>query len=245
MPSYWGEGDPGWDEEEDGERTYRPPKASQFHYSLPFHVLPPPESISHHESVQFSDRIPQPPTFLPPQTASVPRGLLGLLLGHRARPASAPEPRLTLEQQQEASAYRGQHVLALIVSALREIGVRRVYCRYDGGGDEGFAWLDHAETQSGERLAPTLLARRLGKTSLLRRGIDAGLWPRRRVMRAQQLRDIADMQFADECAARLLGGGFGTGEMLLYGALTVDLDTCTIADDRDASPVTRHFTIEA
>jgi hypothetical protein len=244
MPFYWGEGDPGWDEEEDGERQGRPPKASQFRYWLPFHLLPPPESIGHHESVQFSDQIPPPPAFPLPQASFGPRGLLGLLLGHRAGPP-APTPRLTLEQQQELSAYRQQHMLALVVAALREIGVRRVYCRYDGGDDEGFAWLDHAETRSGERLVPDLVARRLRRTGLLQRGIDAPLWHRRRVTRTREVRDILDMQFAGECAGRLLGMGFGTGAMLLYGAFTVDLDTCIIADDPNADPVTRHFTIEA
>jgi hypothetical protein len=241
MPFYWGEGDAGWDEEEG--RQGRPPQASQFRYSQPFHVLAPPQSIGHHESVQFSDQLPQPPAVPFWRAAHGPRSLLGLLLGQQARPP-APTPSLTLEQHQEVEAYHRQHMLALVVSALRETGVRRVYCRYDGGSDEGFAWLDHAETQSGERLAPDLLARQLGRTDLLQRGIDAGLWHRRRVTRTQELRDIADMQFAGECAARLLGMGFGTGAMLLYGALTVYLDTCTIADDPNASPVTRHFTIE-
>jgi hypothetical protein len=244
MPYYWGEGDPGWNEEEEGgEHEHRLPKASQFRYSLPFHLLPPPESIGQHESVQFSDQIPPRPAFPIPEATPQTRSFLDHLLGRRAGPP-APAPRLTLEQQQEASAYRHQYMLALVVAALREIGVRRVYCRCDGGNDEGFAWLDHAETRSGERFAPDLLARRLAATKLLEHAVDAKLWHRRRLTRAQGLGDIADRAFASDCAGRLLGGGFGTGRMLLYGAFTVDLDACTIVDDRNAEPVVRNIDIE-
>src|SRR5262245_6071452 len=42
--------------------------------------------------------------------------------------------------------------LAIVVRALQEIGGQRAYCRYDGGHDEGFAWLDSIELRDGARI---------------------------------------------------------------------------------------------
>jgi hypothetical protein len=49
--------------------------------------------------------------------------------------------------------------------ALKASGVAKVYCRYDGGNDEGFAWVDHAELGSGERLDTAALAKRRSPTA--------------------------------------------------------------------------------
>jgi hypothetical protein len=46
------------------------------------------------------------------------------------------------------------------------------------------------------------------------------------------------------CASRLLGRGYGTGPFWLYGAFTVDLDACTLVDDRNAGPVVQNIDIE-
>src|SRR5262245_26668669 len=51
--------------------------------------------------------------------------------------------------------------LAIVVPALREVGVRRAYCRYDGGHDEGFAWLDSIELKDGERIPADAVIQRL------------------------------------------------------------------------------------
>ena len=34
-----------------------------------------------------------------------------------------------------------------------DLDVVRIYGRYDGGNDEGFAWLDHAITRDGRKLS--------------------------------------------------------------------------------------------
>jgi hypothetical protein len=242
MPYAFGEDDPGWrqGDEDDEAYVYRPPSASQFRY------LPPPELGGAPDPVHFSDRIPVAATSYPAQPAPAAQGFgpIAMFFGFR-RMAPPPAPRLTSEQQQAERARQGQHAVALVVAALREIGVRRVYCRYDGGEDEGFAWIDHAELRSGERLAPDQLYARLARTRLPRNLIDARLWRRHGWWAATQLGRFADLYFALELAAKLLGGGYGDGPLLLYGAFTVDLDACTITDDRNADPVTRHFTIEA
>ena len=233
MPYYFGEGDPGWNE--DGEDEYRPPKVAQFRY------LPPPDVGGPPGPVRFSD---QPPAASPlPRAAPPTPSLLDRLLGRRP-PPSPPAPRLTWEEQQQEQERRGQHALALFVAALREIGARRVYGRYDGGNDEGFAWLDHVELRSGDRLAADEVTSRLAATSLVERLADADLWHRRRWTTAQDVRELVDFTLAPVLAARLLGGGYGTGPFCLYGAFTVDLDACTIVDDPDAAPVVRNFTIE-
>jgi hypothetical protein len=50
-----------------------------------------------------------------------------------------------------------------------------------------------------------------------------------------ELKDILEFSLPEEWAALLLGEGFGTGPFSMYGAFTVDLETLTIHDDRDAS----------
>jgi hypothetical protein len=238
MPYCFGEGDPGW-HRGDEAYVYRPPNASQFRY------LPPPELGGRPDPVRFSDRVPDPPTSYPAQPAPAAEGpsLMAELFGLRRR-LPPPAPRLTPEQQQAERTRHGQHAIALVVAALREIGAWRIYCRYDGGDDEGFAWLDLAEMRSGERLASDQLYVRLARTRLLGNLVDAQLWRRHGWWAATELRRFADVYFALELAAKLLGGGYGTGPLLLYGAFTVDLDACTIVDDRNAAPVTSHFTIE-
>jgi hypothetical protein len=47
----------------------------------------------------------------------------------------------------------------------------------------------------------------------------------------------------DEWASMLRGDGFGTGEYSMYGAFTVDLETCAIIDDRNADPIVENIRI--
>jgi len=48
-----------------------------------------------------------------------------------------------------------------LLLALKAAGVVKVYCQYDGGNDEGFAWVEHAELVTGERLDLIALGQRL------------------------------------------------------------------------------------
>jgi len=125
--------------------------------------------------------------------------------------------------------------------ALKASGIAKVYCRYDGGSDEGFAWVEHAELGTGERLDPTALA-----TRLIANGISV---PKRRPWQKgwsdeQMVQEMLDFPLAVNWAAALLGGrSFGTGPWM-YGAFVADLVKKTITDDPKANPVVRNIAIE-
>jgi hypothetical protein len=132
---------------------------------------------------------------------------------------------------------------ALVVSELRAIGARRAYGRYDGGNDEGFAWLDSVETQAG-RVDAAALAETLLAGPLLEKACPPGLLSRSdRWSKQEQLRRFVLDRVCDEWASMLLGRGYGTGEYSMYGAFTVDLEACTITDDREADPVVQNIEI--
>jgi hypothetical protein len=158
-----------------------------------------------------------------------------------AEPASAPG-----EPPHEE---RGQRAFAFAVAELRKAGVRRLYCRYDGGHDEGFSWLDRAEMTDGARLDADALFRRLYETGLLDRIYAAGMMRSRVAISRhfsdqQRLVHFLDGDLFSEWASMLLGGrGYGTGQMSMYGAFTVDLEACTITDDRNADVVVKHIGI--
>jgi hypothetical protein len=234
------------------------PRVAQFHYT--------PASFRR-RPVCFSDQ-PPPPRGTPerrrslldrllrrgPRISSWERSLRGAerrarRMGDASLAQSYAALRDARKQNEQEWQRRGQQTLALVVPALRGIGVRYAYCRYDGGGDEGFAWLDHVVLGSGDWLTADQAAARLAETGAKPWPEDGDATPTKLGDRdgeaAAAWRDGALTPFADECASRLLGNGFGTGEHLLYGAFTVDLDACTIADDPNADPIVRNIQIEA
>jgi hypothetical protein len=236
-----------------------PPKVSQFHYT--------PASFRR-RPVRFSDRPPAPPG----AAARRPSQLDRLLLRAPRRPSwelglrraerrarrmgdvslaqSYAGLRVARTQDEQAWQRRGQQTLALAVAALRGIGARSAYCRYDGGNDEGFAWLDHVVHGSGDRLPAEGAAARLAGTGAEPWPEDSDAPPHEPCAEgarnpASLWRDGLLTSFACECARRLLGSNYGLGPTLLYGAFTVDLEACTIADDPGATPVVRTIQIEA
>ena len=206
---------------------YEPPapRPDQFIY------LPPPDFGGAREPVRFSIVPLDGPMGLRR------RGLLDRLFGEPAPAYKAPRSR----KQGEENA---QRLFALMVPALRDLGVRRLYCRYDGGNDEGFAWLDGCETNDGQRMNADALVRKLSATRIMGRlcavgvaGGGLGLTDRK------QLRAIIRDWLVREWAIILLGHGYGTGEYSMFGAFTVDLEACTISDDPGAEAVARHIRI--
>ena len=233
MPNVFGEGFPGWEELDD-----RPLRPGQFVY------LPPPDFTGMPEPVRFGDRPPatpvrplsSPPPAPPPAPAP---SLLDRLLGRRR---IAPSQRAEREREEDL---RSEHWVALLATGLREIGARRAYCRYDGGNDEGFAWLDHVEMKTGERLSPEEIGRRLAESNLLERLVAANLmWSDSLQAPEEAVRSIVRDTLAVEYAVMLLGKGFGTGPYFMYGAFTVDLDACTILDDRNAEPIVENIRLK-
>jgi hypothetical protein len=141
------------------------------------------------------------------------------------------------KRQAKEAARRRQQLFSVVVPALRQLGGRRVHCVYDGGNDEGFAWFGSLETLDAE-LSLDELCQRLAGTGVVDQLEEAG-WLQHSTDNSRTeldaLRDVFEYSLPEEWAALLLGESFGTGPFSMYGAFTVDLETLTIRDDRDAS----------
>jgi len=136
-----------------------------------------------------------------------------------------------------------QRTFAFAVPELRKAGVKRLYCRYDGGHDEGFAWLDRVEMTDGGWLDVGAISERLFDDGLLDRVCDAGIMIPSSSSDRAEVRYFLDDWLVNEWAVMLMGDAYGTGEYSMYGAFTVDLEACTITDDRNADPVVQNIKI--
>lgn len=136
-------------------------------------------------------------------------------------------------------------VSRVVIPALVEVGIRRIYCRYDGGQDEGFAWLDFAELDGGNRLSQDNVLELLTGTGLTEDLVN-GEFVREPATIAPDkiLENIIRYWVCDEWASWLLGRGFGTGEYTMYGAFLVDLENGTIVDDDRAEPIVENIEID-
>src|SRR5262245_45952794 len=75
------------------------------------------------------------------------------------------------------------------------------------GNDEGFAWVDHAELGTGERLDPTALAARLIANGI---SVPKRMPWHKSLSDEQVVQEMLDFSLAVNWAAALLGGpGFG------------------------------------
>lgn len=212
-----------------------PPRADQFVY------LPAPDYSGVRGEVRFSWDPPVDPDGAQ-QGGTRPKGIFERFFG--AWSGSAPQQSQSQEEVSRRILFRRQQSFAVMIPLLRELGVRRVYCRYDGGSDEGFAWIDHAELAGGERLDLTTVVTRLAEPAMMRRIDEAGFAERPARRSAQDhVKDVLELWVATEWAAMLLGAGYGTGEHSLYGAFTADLETGTITDDPAAAPVVQNITL--
>ena len=120
---------------------------------------------------------------------------------------------------------------------LRELGATAVRVQYDGGCDEGFAYLASAETAEGELSIDDLIARWSdgGEANELPAPTRFVLLQSETTSGVDRLRWAAD-EFADALAQRFLGQGYGTGEYEMFGEFVADLRTGTFTDLRDAAP---------
>jgi len=181
-------------------------------------------------------------------------GVLQRLLGPQ-RPASAPSPAQAAHRQKRERAQsewgkRWERTCAIMIPALQQIGGRQVYCRYDGGNDEGFAWFDSLALRDNLRIDLDAVARRLYDSQVHETLRAAGV----------ELEDTFKLGGSDgpseqgvlksfvellcnDWATLLLGRGYGTGEYSMFGAFTVDLEARTITDDPRADPVVQNISI--
>jgi hypothetical protein len=212
-----------------------PPPAPPRRRSL-LDILPSPR----HRRLRLAVRLLLVVTLLALALAWLIRhGWRRILLGWRHLTGS-PQPTthvyttMVLQPQRDPG-QRRQQLFAVAIPELRKAGVRRAYCRYDGGHDEGFAWPDYFDMQDGGRISPRDLAGRLRGAGF------ADRFPARHAFGETDLDVLRRLSF--EWASLLLGNGYGTGEYSMYGAFTVDLEACTIVDDRSADAVVENIRI--
>jgi hypothetical protein len=228
-----------------------PPRADQFVYMTRAEYLGEAASARFSILPLSAPAKPEPPI---PEAPGRPvqgerRSLLNRLFG-RTRSAGEPQEvqKWVAESMRQArlQQQRTQQLFSVMVPALRTLGVRRAYCRYDGGNDEGFSWLDHYETQAGERIDADTLVKQLhdmGVHDQLRaagfKDHLPGVSPDQKMA---ELKTFACVWLISDWACVLLGN-YGTGEYTMYGAFTVDLDECTVTDDPGARPIVENIQI--
>jgi hypothetical protein len=181
-------------------------------------------------------------------------GFLQRLLGSQ-RPASAPSPAQAAHREKRDRAQREweqrwERTCAIMIPALLQIGGRRVYCRYDGGNDEGFAWFDSLELQDNQRIDLNAVARRLYDIQVHEtlRAADVELRDPFMLSGSDSPSEQGAVKsfvelLCNDWATLLLGRGYGTGEYSMFGAFTVDLEARTITDDPRADPVVQNISI--
>lgn len=216
--------------EDDEDFEPPPPRPEQFAY------LAPPDFGGAREPVRFVD----PSAGIAVQSnVSAPEkpSFLQRIVGSLGRGQSNPPPPIVDDY--------GREIMRVLLPALREIGIRRLYCRYDGGNDEGFSWLDHGATVTGEIFDFETLLEKLAANGVDEKvprqpfvlHLSAGTSP----SPADLLRDNLRYALSDVWATLLLGRGFGTGEYSMFGAFVVDLEQCMVVDDPDADPIVENI----
>jgi hypothetical protein len=133
-------------------------------------------------------------------------------------------------------AVKAEGEAARFAAEMRTLGTVRVYIRYDGGNDEGFAWFDHCVMEDGSARDADSMAKDLEA---------AGIAPQMQTWGGRSpTRNALDDLVACTWAIELLGQGYGTGEYVMYGAFWVDLESGLATDDPDPAPVTRNITLK-
>lgn len=204
-----------WDESNEGDPLVLP--AEQFEY------LTVPAYSGSRKPVYFDEPAPQQPV----QPSRSGGSFFDRILGRK--PA---EEDYRAQYRQKSTA-----ILSVIIAALRAEGVRTAYLRYDGGNDEGFAWLDHVVLTSGEVIDCDGLADRLIAAGVGQKLEETGQAFDRETGERHEMKNVLSDWVATGWAAKLLGEGFGTGEYYMYGACKVDLETRLIEDDPAAAAV--------
>ncbi len=185
MPYYVGEDMPEWSEfRENEEASGDGPPVSLFKYIEPWQanaaVLPFPDT-------------PGPEPELPQRTAYSQENWLENFR----------------REQNKASAHALWEVSGRTATC-RAAGVKRIFGRYDGGGDESFTYFDGVEMRDGRVVTAELFSREA-------RGIDCG-------------------QVVEKAVSALMAT-FDAGEFILHGVVIVDFDACTITDEKNADVV--------
>lgn len=220
MPFIYDESEIEWT---DDDNDPPPPKRSQFEY------IPPPMFGGASDPVRFAIPALRSP--------AKPHSVFD-------RPFNGLSSSYSGQGSPHGHRERMQQFLAIVLPVMRNNGVPRIYCGYDGGHDEGFAWLDYVEMCDGRRMDLDAFIRWLSAHQIQEKLLDAEILRGNANIAEAELRETLHYGLADEWAAMLLGQGYGTGEYSMYGAFTVDLEACTITDDPDAEPARGNIEID-
>jgi hypothetical protein len=212
-----------WEPEDDEDEEMPEPKLADFFYLAPPDVggAADPVTFAAGPDVPADAPLSTPPTFLEEH-----------LKQHY------PDQSHHAEQRREARA-----LMDKAVAHLRTAGLTTLYVRYDGGSDEGFAWLDHAVTVDGRTLERDAVIDLLAGTGLHREFSNASMLGRLTEKPKEVVANFVDWELSGRWIGMLLSTGFGTGQLTLYGAATVDLAARTITDDPKAAPIVQNIGI--
>jgi hypothetical protein len=252
MPFFYDETNIEWPE--DGSDP-PPPRADQFMYMTAAEYWGEPAEArapARFLITPFDDAELEPssPAETAPPRPAERGGFLRRLFGGGRSEDAQQQRRSQIEHNMRRSMLlqrkRTQQLFSTMVPALRSLGVRRAYCRYDGGNDEGFCWLDRYETDSDERIDTGPLAKRLYEMGMHDKLRAAGFADHLKGTSADQkiseIEGFACGWLINDWAWVLLGN-YGAGEYSMYGAFTVDLDECSVTDDPKAAPIVQNITI--
>lgn len=122
-----------------------------------------------------------------------------------------------------------------VFEALHEMGVQLVYCRYHGGGDEGYAELSSVKLNEAT-IEFDDLKQQLAECSLGRHSSENMLryyaWNNRPNPSPELRVEFFLERFATSLAIFLLGRGFGTGEYSMKGSFSANLETGELIDEQ-------------
>jgi hypothetical protein len=213
MPYYVGAGEPEWDEylvRSETDSVDQP--VSLFKYVEPWEA-----QTTVLRFAQAPGAEPEVPQNIVHRRPSTPRrGFFARLLGKQAATVvetPQPSPQQLVEdfkKRQKAASAHALWKVSGIAAACRTGGVKRVFGSYDGGGDESFTHLHGAEMNDGRMIGP------------------------------DELRETAQAVNCEELvndAVSALMGRYDAGEFVLRGAVIIDLDACTITDEKNADIV--------
>jgi hypothetical protein len=180
MPYYVGAGEPEWDEWMAICESVAEPPTSMFQYIEPWAATTTVLQFPETPGPRPADLGPRPQQFSPAR----------------------------FQQEQRAVSELALWKLSSMTLMCRAAGLKRVFGRYDGGGDESFTYFRRVEMIDG----------RVGPAELI-----AGT-----PINCEAL--VSDAAFA-------LMGTYDAGEFVLRGALVIDFDACTITDERNIDVV--------
>ncbi|MEL6979817.1 MAG: hypothetical protein AAGM38_14195 [Pseudomonadota bacterium] len=157
-----------------------------------------------------------------------------------ARAGSSATVTLTDGRAPGAAITTDGEALAFFLDLFEAQGVVMLCLRYDGGSDEGFAWVDSATRADGASVSRAVLIDWLRAAE-----IEPFLEPHAHPSfpREAAIDSLIDFTLADPFCAALLGEGFGTGDYLLYGAVLLDWRAGRMSDDPNAEAVVKHIDI--